>query len=123
MGFRTGSWATVWSVENGNGNTMKVRLSISRKNKSTGEYEQDFSGFCTFIGAARVKAERLKPKDRIKLGDTDVSTWYNKEKGSEYVNYKVFDFEPQDGGSNTESAHPKASLEEGDTEDEDYVPF
>lgn len=95
MGFRKNSYATVWSVEDGRGNTTKVRLSISKKNRETGEYEQDFAGFCTFIGTAKAKAEKLKPKDRIKLGDVDVSNWYNKEKGVEYVSYKVFDFETE----------------------------
>ena len=101
MGFRLNNWASVWSVEEGRGNTMKVRLSTSRKKKDTDEYEQDFSGFCTFIGNAKVKAEKLKPKDRIKLGDVDVTTWYNKEKGVEYVTYKVFDFETSDGAGST----------------------
>lgn len=136
MGFRTGSWASVWSVEEGRGNTMKVRLSTSRKNKETNEYEQDFSGFCTFIGTAKAKAEKLKPKDRIKLGDVDVTTWYNKEKGVEYVTYKVFDFETSDGSGNsdvsakstksTKSAKKSSGLEDtvedGDVE-EDNLPF
>lgn len=133
MGFRTGSWASVWSVEEGRGNTMKVRLSTSRKNKETNEYEQDFSGFCTFIGTAKAKAEKLKPKDRIKLDDVDVTTWYNKEKGVEYVTYKVFDFETSDGSSNSDASTKNAksakkssgledAVEDGDVE-EDNLPF
>lgn len=133
MGFRTGSWASVWSVEEGRGNTMKVRLSTSRKNKETNEYEQDFSGFCTFIGTAKAKAEKLKPKDRIKLGDVDVTTWYNKEKGVEYVTYKVFDFETSDGSGNSDASTKNAksakkssgledTVEDGDVE-EDNLPF
>lgn len=129
MGFRTNAWASVWSVEEGRGNTTKVRLSTSRKNKD-GEYEQDFSGFCTFIGTAKAKAEKLKVKDRIKLGDVDVTTWYNKEKGVEYVTYKVFDFEFSDGagngGSNSASARNMPAFDinppEGDT-DEEMLPF
>lgn len=133
MGFRKDAWASVWSVEEGRGNTMKVRISTSRKNKETGEYEQDFSGFCTFIGNAKAKAEKLKAKDRIKLGDVDVTTWYSKEKGVEYVTYKVFDFETSDGNAN--ASHPAKSskstkkssgledtVEDGDVE-EDTLPF
>lgn len=132
MGFRKDAWASVWSVEEGRGNTMKVRISTSRKKKDTDEYEQDFSGFCTFIGNAKAKAEKLKPKDRIKLGDVDVTTWYNKEKGVEYVTYKVFDFETSTGSSGTDTdtkatkktkASKKTSaLEEGDVEEDD-LPF
>ena len=95
MGFRNNAFATVWSVEPGKGNFTKVRLSVRRKNKD-GQYEQDFAGFCTFIGQAHAKAARLKEKDRIKLGDVDVSNSYDKEKQKEYVNFKVFDFEMAD---------------------------
>lgn len=136
MGFRKDAWASVWSVEEGRGNTMKVRISTSRKKKDSDEYEQDFSGFCTFIGTAKAKAEKLKPKDRIKLGDVDVTTWYNKEKGVEYVTYKVFDFETSNGSGSsnattkstksTKSAKKSSGLEDtvedGDVE-EDNLPF
>lgn len=133
MGFRKDAWASVWSVEEGRGNTMKVRISTSRKKKDTDEYEQDFSGFCTFIGNAKAKAEKLKPKDRIKLGDVDVTTWYNKEKGVEYITYKVFDFETSndaasnDSSANTTTSTKKSSglediVEDGDM-DESKLPF
>jgi len=102
MGFRQGGYCSVWSVEPGRtGNITKVRLSSSRKNKQTDEYEQDFSGFCTFIGKANEKARGLKEKDRIKILECDVSTNYDKEKKKEYVNYKVFDFEMSGGGAPT----------------------
>lgn len=131
MGFRKDAWASVWSVEQGRGNTMKVRLSTSRRNRETEEYEQDFSGFCTFIGTAKAKAEKLKPKSRIKLGDVDVTTWYDKGKGVEYVTYKVFDFELQDANdtnnSTTKKPTKKSSGLEDTTEDgdidEDNLPF
>lgn len=136
MGFRKDAWASVWSIEEGRGNTMKVRISTSRKKKDSEDYEQDFSGFCTFIGTAKAKAERLKPKDRIKLGDVDVTTWYNKEKGVEYVTYKVFDFEtsnssgssdaPVKSTKNAKSTKKYSGLEDtvedGDVE-EDNLPF
>lgn len=93
MGFKSGAYATCWSVEAGKGNFTKVRLSTSRK-MPDGTYEQDFSGYCMFIGNARAKAERLREKDRIRIGDIEVTTTYNKAQGKEYVNYKVFDFEP-----------------------------
>lgn len=92
MGFRPKAFATVWSIEPGQGNFTKVRLSVSRKNKD-GEYEQDFAGLCTFIGTAHAKAAKLKERDRIQLGDIDVSTKYDSVKKKEYVNYKVFDYD------------------------------
>lgn len=44
MGFRTGAYAKVWEVTPMSDTSTKVRLSVSRKNKQTNEYEQDFSG-------------------------------------------------------------------------------
>ena len=52
---------------------------MSRKNKNTGEYETDFSGYVGFVGTvAAKKAAQLKEKDRIRLGDVDVTTKYDK---------------------------------------------
>ena len=100
MGFRQNGFCSVWSTEvSKSGNTTRVRLSSSRKNKMTDQYEQDFSGFCTFIGKAHEMAKNLKPKDRIKILECDVGTSYDKEKQKEYVNYKVFDFEMADGSA------------------------
>lgn len=74
MGFRQGSFATIWQVEPVKDTITKAKITTSRKNKSTGEYETDFSGFVTFLGtAAASKAAKLKEKDRIKLGDVDVT--------------------------------------------------
>lgn len=84
MGFRVGNYMSVWSTEpSKSGNTTRVRLSSSRKNKMTGEYEQDFSGFCTFIGKAHEAAKHLQAKDRIKILECDVGTTYNKEQQKE----------------------------------------
>lgn len=132
MGFRKDSWATIWSIEEGRGNTAKVRISISKRKKDSTEYEQDFSGFCTFIGAAKEKVDKLQPNSKIKLGDVDVSTYYNKESKKEYVTYKVFDFETLSGDGTTtppaknttakKSSGLEDSGEEGDV-DEDTLPF
>lgn len=132
MGFRQDGFMTVWSVEpSKSGNTTKVRLSSSRRNKNTDEWEQDFSGFCTFIGNAHKAAARLKERDRIKILECDVGTTYDKAKKIEYVNYKVFDFEMADGGKPANTKQGKAGGasdkhtafdEEGDVSD-DRLPF
>ena len=94
MGFRTGSYAKIWEIEPKSDTNTTIRLSISRKNKNTGEYEQDFSGFVSFIGTVSAKkASCLKKGDRIKLGDVDVTTNYNKEKKVTYTNFKCFSFD------------------------------
>lgn len=94
MGFRTGAFAKVWKVEPYSDTSTKLRISISRKNKNTGEYEQEFSGFVNAIGtAAAKKAACLKEGSNIKLGDVDVTTKYDADKKITYTNYKVFTFE------------------------------
>jgi hypothetical protein len=125
MGFRTGNFCTVWSVEPISDTNTKARISVSRKNKMTGEYETDFSGFVNFVGtAAASKALSLKERDRIKLGDVDVTTRYDKEKKVEYVNYKIFSFEQPDAENNNAAPTPQKKmsvLEEG--EQGDGFPF
>ena len=128
MGFRTDSYATVWSVEPVSDTKTKGRITISRKNKQSGEYEQDFSGFVDFIGtAAAKKAARLKERDRIKLKDIDVSTNFVQEKGITYTNYKIFSFETQDEMNGTSSANsdtpqPRRPVDDGEIDDS-RLPF
>ena len=103
MGFRTGAYAKIWEVIPMSDTSTKVRMSISRKNKQTGEYEQDFSGFVLCIGtAAARKASQLHEGSRIKIGDCDVTTKYDSQKKITYTNFKMFSFENEDGG---EAAH------------------
>ncbi len=127
MGFRKDSYATVWSVETISDTLTKARISISHKNKQTGEYETDFSGFVGFIGTASAKkAACLKEKDRIKLGDVDVTTNYNKEKDVTYTNYKVFSFEIQEKPNNdqeeTNSRVSEDTVDNGEIDDS-RLPF
>lgn len=129
MGFRKEAFATIWSVESTSDTLTKARISISRKNKQTGEYDTDFSGFVSFVGtAAAKKAAGLKEKDRIRLGDVDVTNKYDKEKNITYTNYKIFSFETQneiDGASrNAESPEPKKLVDDGEVDDSDSrLPF
>ncbi len=118
MGFRNKAFATCWSVEPGKGNFTKVRLSVSKKDKATGEYVQDFSGYCMFIGTAHAKAAKLREKDRIRLLDVDVSTTYDKEAKKEYVNYKVFDFDMGDTADK-----PQHTADSNPVEGEEESPF
>lgn len=97
MGFRKDAYATCWSVEPKSDTMTIVRLSTNSKNKQTGEYEQDFGDFVAFIGTAVAKkAANLKEKDRIKLGDVDVSNKYDREKHTTYYSFKCFGFEKLD---------------------------
>ena len=97
MGLRMGAYATVWQVEPISETLTKGRISISRKNKASGEYEQDFSGYVSFVGTlAAKKAASLQERDRIKIGDVDVTNRFDKEKNITYTNFKIFSFEMAD---------------------------
>lgn len=97
MGFRKDTWATVWQVMPQSDAVTRCRISINRKDKTTGAYETDFSGFVSFVGTmAAKKAAGLKERDRIKLGDVDVTNRYDKEKNVTYTNFAVFNFEKDD---------------------------
>ena len=94
MGFRNGAYATVWEVKPRSANVTTVRIAISKKDKESGGYTQTFSGFVSFVGAENASnAAGLHEKDRIKLGDVDVTTTYNAERKITYTNYACFGFE------------------------------
>jgi hypothetical protein len=107
MGFRNGAYAKVWEVKpNSSGKSTSVRLSISKKT-GEGQYEEDFSGYAAFIATANTQAAALKTGDRIKLGDVDVSSRYDREKKERFFNCKVFSFEPAETAPKaTSSAQP-----------------
>ncbi|MBQ0014715.1 MAG: hypothetical protein KBS82_05255 [Oscillospiraceae bacterium] len=130
MGFRTGNYCTVWAVETISDSNTKLRISTSRKNKD-GEYETDFSGFVSCLGTSIAKkAAGLKEKDRIKLGDVDVSTKYDKEKNVTYTNYKVFSFEmanfeedkPEPDEKPAKKSKKTKAVDDGEVEEPD-LPF
>lgn len=128
MGFRNGAYATIWAVDPGKfANTSRVRLTTSRKNNQNNTYEQDFGGFCTFIGKASDAAQKLASKDRIKLISCEVTNKFVKEKNLTYTDYKVFEFEMADGNpAPTKEKAPAKKIapiaEEGEVEEED-LPF
>lgn len=100
MGFRTGSYAKVWETRPGKGNYSEARISVSKKDKSTGEYNTEFSGWVRLIGNAHQKINTIKNGDSIRLGDVDVTNRYVKEKNTTYVNYAVFDFDTSNSNGN-----------------------
>lgn len=129
MGFRKDSFAKIWSVEPGKGKFTKVNLSVSRKNQQTGQYETEFSDFCMFIGTAHTRAALLKKGDRIKLGDVDVTTRYDKANNRKYIDFKVFSFDMAEavngGGYPDPVNHVENQVEENSVESDDgnNLPF
>lgn len=129
MGFRKDAYAMCWEVKPVSDVVTNVRLSINRKNRKTGEYEQDFSGYVDFVGSAvSKKALSLTRGSRIRLGDTDVSTTYDKETKKSYMNLKVFSFDEVDSKFNneTDSVQPtetKVNEDKDEVSDVDEAPL
>lgn len=118
MGFRTNAYVTIWSIEPMSDLRTKGRISISKKNKTTGEYETDFSGFVNFLGSATAKkAATLKEKDRIKIGDCDVNSYYDREKNVNYYNFNIFSFENANGGNNNPAEVAQSNVDSGEIDD------
>ena len=105
-----------------------ARISISRKDKNTGEYKTEFSKFVKFAGtAAARKALSLREKDRIRLLEVDYYESPGKNEGEYYQNFMVYDFEIQDRDDyNRGSApQPARTVDDGevDAEDDSRLPF
>ena len=93
--------------------------SVVGQQKEQAEYEQDFSGFVLAIGtAAAKKAACLKEGERIKLGDVDVTTKYDKEKKVTYTNFKMFSFEVEGDESSSQTTDPQPTVD-----DDSRLPF
>lgn len=118
MGFRSGAYATVWEVKPRSDTMTTLRISITKKNKQTGEYEQEFGGYVAAVGTSAANAAlKLKERDRIKLGDVDVTQKYMKDQQKEYVNYYLYSFEMADGTSSVTSAPASSKpVDHGDME-------
>lgn len=121
MGFRSGAYATVFSVKKGNGNYYDVNLSTSHKDRQSGNYVRDFNGFVRFVGEAAKAIAKFdgrnskdngnKPVTRVKLGDVDARNTYDATKKVTYYNFTVFTFEDanDNGGSNNKKSSNKTA--------------
>lgn len=127
MGFKNGNFAKVWKVDPKNDRVTELRISTSRKNKESGEYEQDFGGYVRCVGAACAsKAASLAEGAKIKLGDVDVTRRYDKEAQKEYTNFTVFSFQTEEEAEQGTEEKPKAappSDPEPKEPGEDTLPF
>jgi len=58
MGFTNGAYAKVWEVRQVSDTLTSLRISISTKDKQTGQYEQRFGGFVSCLGTAMAAKAR-----------------------------------------------------------------
>ncbi len=123
MGFRNDAYAKIWKIAKPDGKKYaEVELSISRKNKETGQYETTFSSkFVRFLGTAYTKIDSICEGDRIKISSCDVESWYNKESGKGGFTFLVFGFEPANAGEQSSTkSDPKPADEIPDEEEDPF---
>jgi len=112
MGLRTGGcYAKVWKIEPKEKYT-KVQISISKKDKATGQYETDWSGFTNFVGQAHTEIAKYKEGDRIKIEEFEVTNKYDKEKKQTSTYCSVFKI--SDASSNNSHAEKPAEAKSPD---------
>lgn len=109
MGFRNGAYATVWDIQPKSPKITVLRLSTSKKPRGSDEYVTDFSGFCACLGeTVATAAKGLKVGDKIKLGEVETTSTYNKQTKENYVNYSIFSFERAESNQ----AKPQGNVDE-----------
>lgn len=107
MGFRKNAWMSVFRFFPNEKSDKIAQISgaTSVKNRATGEYETDFSGYCTLIGekvvqkAKNLVIEKGKPA-RIRLLDVEVKQTFEgtgSERQVKYTNFNIYDFDFGDG--------------------------
>lgn len=90
MGLYQNAYAKVWEVRQ-NGKKCSGKISVSRKDKETGEYKTVFSGYVNFAGKALEKVSGLGLPDVMDRNNPvyksiqitsspDITSWFNKEK-------------------------------------------
>lgn len=98
MGFSANNYAKIKEVVEKKPNYTVCKVTITKKNKLTNEYELQFSAHCRFVGDAH-KSVPLKDQ-RIKITSCDVTNCYKDKDGklqfTKNPQYVVFGYELQE---------------------------
>lgn len=98
MGFSSGSFAKIKEVVEKHDNYSVCKITVTKKNKLTNEYELQFSAHCRFVGNAH-KSVPMKDQ-RIKITSCDVTNCYKDKDGklqfTKNPQYVVFGYELQE---------------------------
>ena len=115
MGFRNDAYAKLWKLDMSR-KYPEGQISISRKDKTTGEYVTDFQGFVTFNGKAAEDIQKVPKEGRFQIKQCDVSRVFNKEKQREYTNFRVFEIDANvdNGGQRQQTSGRAPATAKGD---------
>lgn len=126
MGFRQGAYARIWSVEN-KGKYSTCNMTISKRNKETGEYNVEFQdGFVRLVGNAHQAMMGVDIPERkgvsVKIGACDVTTNYIPEKKKTYVNYVIYSFEDENNNTQPQQKPKKTQKQKSNQDDFMNIP-
>ena len=98
MGFGVNCFAKIKEVVEKHDNYSVCKITVTKKNKLTNEYELQFSAHCRFVGNAH-KSVPMKDQ-RIKITSCDVTNCYKDKEGNlqftKNPQYVVFGYELQE---------------------------
>ena len=98
MGFSNGSFCKIREVVEKHDNYSVCKITVTKRNKLTNEYELQFSAHCRFVGNAH-KSVPMKDQ-RIKITSCDVTNCYKDKDGklqfTKNPQYVVFGYELQE---------------------------
>lgn len=98
MGFGVNCYAKIKEVVEKHDNYSVCKITVTKKNKLTNEYELQFSAHCRFVGNAH-KSVPMKGQ-RIKITSCDVTNCYKDKDGNlqftKNPQYVVFGYELQE---------------------------
>ena len=98
MGFSQGSFAKIKEVVEKHDNYSVCKITVTKKNKLTNEYELQFSAHCRFVGNAHKSVPMAD--QRIKITSCDVTNCYKDKDGNlqftKNPQYVVFGYELQE---------------------------
>ena len=98
MGFGVNSYAKIKEVVEKHDNYSVCKITVTKKNKLTNEYELQFSAHCRFVGNAHKSVPMAD--QRIKITSCDVTNCYKDKDGNlqftKNPQYVVFGYELQE---------------------------
>ena len=117
--FSVNSYAKIKEIVETKDNFTVAKISISKKDKKTNEYETSFMGKVNFVGQAHL--QRPLKDQRIKITGCGVSNCYVKDDKLEFTKvpkYVIFGYELQEEKSNETSTPTLYAMG-----DDGFIPF
>lgn len=103
MGLKVNGRAKVWEKDVHEKYT-DVKVTTSKKDKRTDEWETDFSRKVRFIGHAHTKARDLNEKDSIIIKELEYTYKWDNEQKRAYDRVIVWDFDLADASNHADTS-------------------